>query len=188
MINHLIKNRTIMKNLLYVAVIMALIIPAVTSCKGQYSRTYTDRISLQVSQDMLDLCDIEATYMDSDSVVKTHKMNGILWAKLIHYHMDSTRTFRINYKMKLKPNVELTKEEYELFANCGISTNYESRHVSDTIINKTVPKDQVVAAINAVINDSNVHETGFGYTINRYKPGRYALKWTNGQTDTIYGY
>lgn len=177
-----------MKNLLYVAVIMALIIPAVTSCKGQYTRTYTDRVYLQVSQDMLDLCDIEATYMDSDSVVKTHKMNGILWAKLIRYHMDSTRTFRINYKMKLKPNVELSKEEYELFANCGISTNYNSMNLSDPIIHKTVPKDQVVAAINAVIDDSKIRETGFGYTINRYMPGRYAVKWTNGQTDTIYGY
>ena len=147
-----------MKKLIYLALIIAIAIPAITSCGKKPSAIKCGTIyHLSVSQDLLDLCDIMVSYRDADSVIKTSKINDIEWKKMV---MNKTDTFNdwMGYELKLKPGVKLTKNVYEFilsyeilnFHKYGSSTADEG--ALDTIINRMVKPEQIeptIAALNS---------------------------------------
>ena len=80
-----------MKKLLYIALIVAIAIPAFTSCGKKNSNIKCGTIySLSMSQDLLDLCDIMVSYRGADSIIKTDKVNDIEWKKMV---INKTDTF-----------------------------------------------------------------------------------------------
>ena len=111
-----------MKKLIYLALIVAIAIPAFTSCGKKNNKTKCGTIyHLSVSQDLLDLCDIVISYRDADSVIKTSKMNDIEWKKMV---MNKADTFNdwMGYEFKLKPGVKLSKDAYEFLLSYESST------------------------------------------------------------------
>ena len=145
-----------MKKLLYLALIVAVAIPAFTSCGEKNNDIKCGTIyHLSISQDLLDLCDIMVSYRGSDSVIKTSKMNDIEWKKMV---MNKTDTFNdwIGYELKLKPGVKLNKDVYEIFLSYEILNNHYYGHrrsdvgALDTIINRLVKPDQIESTIAAL--------------------------------------
>lgn len=142
-----------MKKLIYLALIVAIAIPAFTSCGKKNNNMKCGTIyHLSVSQDLLDLCDIMVSYRDADSVIKTSKMNDIEWKKMV---MNKTDTFNdwLGYEFKLKPGVKQTKDLYEFilsyeilnFHNYGGSIADEG--AMDSIMARIVKPDQIESAI-----------------------------------------
>ena len=145
-----------MKKLIYLALIIAIAIPAITSCGKKPSAIKCGTIyHLSVSQDLLDLCDIMVSYRDADSVIKTSKINDIEWKKMV---MNKTDTFNdwMGYELKLKPGVKLTKHAYEIILSYEILNfhNYSGSTADegalDTIINHMVKPDQIESTIAAL--------------------------------------
>ena len=145
-----------MKKLIYLALIIAIAIPAITSCGKKPSAIKCGTIyHLSVSQDLLDLCDIMVSYRDADSAIKTSKINDIEWKKMV---MNKTDTFNdwMGYELKLKPGVKLTKHAYEIILSYEILNfhNYSGSTVDegalDTIINHMVKPDQIESTIAAL--------------------------------------
>lgn len=142
-----------MKKLIYLALIVAIAIPAFTSCGKKPSAMKCGTIyHLSASDDLLDLCDIMVSYRDADSVIKTSKMNDIEWKKMV---MNETDTFNdwIGYELKLKPGVKLTKDAYEIILSYEILNFHQYGGLTadegalDTIINRMVKPDQIESTI-----------------------------------------
>lgn len=145
-----------MKKLIYLALIVAIAIPAFTSCGKKNNKTKCGTIyHLSVSQDLLDLCDIVISYRDADSVIKTSKMNDIEWKKMV---MNKADTFNdwMGYEFKLKPGVKLSKDAYEFLLSYEIlnfhkySGGTADEGALDTIINRMVKPDQIESTIAAL--------------------------------------
>jgi hypothetical protein len=145
-----------MKKLIYLALIIAIAIPAFTSCGKKNNKTKCGTIyHLSVSQDLLDLCDIEISYRDADSVIKTSKMNDIEWKKMV---MNKADTFNdwMGYEFKLKPGVKLSKDAYEFLLSYEIlnfhkySGGTADEGALDTIINRMIKPDQIESTIAAL--------------------------------------
>ena len=145
-----------MKKLIYLALIIAIAIPAFTSCGKKNNKTKCGTIyHLSVSQDLLDLCDIMVSYRDADSVIKTSKINDIEWKKMV---MNKTDTFNdwMGYELKLKPDVKLTKQYYEIILSYEIlnfhkySSGTADEGALDTIINRMIKPDQIESTIAAL--------------------------------------
>ena len=145
-----------MKKLIYLALIIAIAIPAITSCGKKPSAIKCGTIyHLSVSQDLLDLCDIMVSYRDADSVIKTSKINDIEWKKMV---MNKTDTFNdwMGYEFKLKPGVKLSKDAYEFLLSYEIlnfhkfSGGTADEGALDTIINRMIKPDQIESAIAAL--------------------------------------
>lgn len=145
-----------MKKLIYLALIVAIAIPAFTSCGKKNNKTKCGTIyHLSVSQDLLDLCDIEISYRDADSVIKTSKMNDIEWKKMV---MNKADTFNdwMGYEFKLKPGVKLSKDAYEFLLSYEIlnfhkySGGTADEGALDTIINRMIKPDQIESTIAAL--------------------------------------
>lgn len=145
-----------MKKLIYLALIVAIAIPAFTSCGKKNNKTKCGTIyHLSVSQDLLDLCDIEISYRDADSVIKTSKMNDIEWKKMV---MNKADTFNdwMGYEFKLKPGVKLSKDAYEFLLSYEIlnfhkySSGTADEGALDTIINRMIKPDQIESTIAAL--------------------------------------
>lgn len=142
-----------MKKLIYLALIVAIAIPAFTSCGKKNNKTKCGTIyHLSVSQDLLDLCDIVISYRDADSVIKTSKMNDIEWKKMV---MNKADTFNdwMGYEFKLKPGVKLSKDAYEFLLSYEIlnfhkySGGTADEGALDTIINRMIKPDQIESTI-----------------------------------------
>ena len=145
-----------MKKLIYLALIVAIAIPAFTSCGKKNNKTKCGTIyHLSVSQDLLDLCDIVISYRDADSVIKTSKMNDIEWKKMV---MNKADTFNdwMGYEFKLKPGVKLSKDAYEFLLSYEIlnfhkySGGTADEGALDTIINRMIKPDQIESTIAAL--------------------------------------
>lgn len=145
-----------MKKLLYIALIVAIAIPAFTSCGKKNSNIKCGTIyCLSMSQDLLDLCDIMVSYRGTDSIIKTDKVNDIEWKKMV---INKTDTFNdwLGYELKLKPGVKLAKQAYEItlsyeilnFHKYGKGTADEG--AMDTIMTCVVKPDQIESTIAAL--------------------------------------
>ena len=145
-----------MKKLIYLALIVAIAIPAFTSCGKKNNKTKCGTIyHLSVSQDLLDLCDIMVSYRDADNVIKTSKINDIEWKKMV---MNKTDTFNdwMGYELKLKPGVKLTKHAYEIILSYEIlnfhkyGSGIADEGAMDTIMTRLVKPDQIESTIAAL--------------------------------------
>jgi hypothetical protein len=142
-----------MKKLLYLVTMVAIALPAFTSCGKKSNDIKCGTIyHLSVSQDLLDLCDIMVSYRGADSVIKTNKINDIEWKKMV---MNKTDTFNdwIGYEIKLKPGVKLTKDAYEFILSYEILNFHEyaggapDDGAMDTIMARIVSSNQIESAI-----------------------------------------
>ena len=145
-----------MKKLLYIALIVAITIPAFTSCGKKNSNIKCGTIySLSMSQDLLDLCDIVVSYRGADSIIKTDKVNDIEWKKMV---MNKTDTFNdwMGYELKLKPGVKLKKDVYEIFLSYEILNYHEygretpDEGALDTMMIRLVKPEQIESTIAAL--------------------------------------
>ena len=142
-----------MKKLLYLVLMLAIAIPAFTSCGKKNNDMQCGTIyHLSVSEDLLDLCDIMVSYRDADSVIKTNKINDSEWKQMVINKSDTFNDW-MGYELKLKPGVKLTKDAYEIFLSYEILNyhKYADRTADegamDTIMARLVLPDQIESAI-----------------------------------------
>ena len=160
-----------MKKLLYLAVIVAIALPAFTSCTKNDNEHKAGTIyHLSISDDLSDLCDIVATYRDADSTLKTSKMTDIEWKKMVMHKTYSFNTW-LGYEFKLKPDVKLNKDVYEIFLSYEILNFADYSKNTDegalnTIIACSIKRDQLEATI------AELNTKGHPVISINYKPGQ----------------
>lgn len=148
-----------MKKILYLAAIIGIVLPAATSCIRDTGRLCFDTghdtgtvYQLNVSQDLLDLCDIVVSYKEVsnlhlEGVMYTEKDTVTEWEKLVWSDIPCFNSW-LGYELKLKPGVQLTKEEYDLYMFYRISTTGDG--AQDTLINRKVPRAQLASILDTL--------------------------------------
>ena len=143
-----------MKKILLFAALIGIAVPAITSCIRPASSIKSGTTySLEVSEDLLELCNIEISYRDEDGSIKTDtSMDNNSWSywetQVIHYSTGYNTW--MGFHLTLKPDVQLTKDEYNFFLCYKIQNkwpNDSSRGAMNTTNISFSTREQVIALI-----------------------------------------
>ena len=144
-----------MKKILYLAVLMVIAIPAITSCIRPASSIKSGTVyRYAISQELLDLCDVIVSYRDQDGTIKTDTIADVfqIWEKhVINYSIPFNAYFA--YHLKLKPDAQLTKEKYPTYMFYEVRSEWPhdtTRGAKRIISSDYVPRERIATFIDSL--------------------------------------
>ena len=155
-----------MKKYLFIAALIVAASLSLTSCGDDEPKdnvTATATYSLNLSQDLLDACNVFITYKAENGRNVMEAINSTGWTKTVTSD-EFPAEFGVMYKFSTKSDAELTKEKYDLTCvlNFMVKTSKGASYINPVTVidNKGVSKDKVVNTLDKLSGKS----TGYRVT------------------------
>ena len=108
-----------MKKLIFTTILTLLGITALTSCveEGKKGEQLTTMLTIESSQDLIDVCDIEITFKGKGGVNTIDTITETTWHRIVVNDSFPVKIGMIRLKYLVKPDFKPTKETYELLCD-----------------------------------------------------------------------
>lgn len=135
-----------MKKLIFTSILTLLGVMALTSCveRPKEGDQLTTMLTIESSQDLIDVCDIEVTYKGKGGVNKIDTITETEWHKIIINDSFPTKIGVITLRYLVKPGFKPTKDKYNLLCNYTLITKEMERERNQPFLRLfDVPADKV---------------------------------------------
>ncbi|MBR3100885.1 MAG: hypothetical protein IKH19_03925 [Muribaculaceae bacterium] len=160
-----------MKKFFYLSVMVLMATLTLTSCgdddkkdepKPQTPKSVVYNVSVEFSQELLDICNVTMTYKDGDGKTITETVTSKTWSKKVTVN-KLPAVVGAKCDFNLKDGIQLTKDKYDLVANL-----YHYVNIDDNKIGSDQP--------NTIVG---------GHGVKTDKVADYISRWSG---RLIYGY
>jgi len=133
------------KHLFTTAALMVFAILALASCDSNKGEKLTSEIRLQLSRDLLKVCDLEITYKGKGGVDIVDTISSVSWKKTV---VNDTFPSEIGFskcRFLIKPNVKPNTVKYDLSAEWLLVTKEQKYKANGWVLDlKQVPGYKIV--------------------------------------------
>ena len=137
-----------MKKLIFTTILTLLGISVLISCTGESKRgeRLTTMLSVEASQDLIDVCDIEIIYKGKGGVNMVDTITKTEWHKIVVNDSFPTKIGVVTMRYLVKPGFKPSKKTYDLSCNDTVLTKEVEREIPSRCFELfDVPADKVAS-------------------------------------------